>query len=171
MLERSLGRWADNLQLDGAPATNIPIAREPDPAESGPQKTATRPRAGDRCFELYSTFVQEACRRGRSQFRPRRRVGQIELKAGLPDPCLCGECAQRTGSVRRSWSYSPGQPEEIDELLHSRRRKQGAPSKSRLCRHKTDICFYFKQLPATAKIGPSRGVRQTRRIQNAWMKH
>ena len=59
VLERILGRWADNLQLDGAPATDILITREPDPAESGPQKTATRPRAGNRCFDLYSTFVQE----------------------------------------------------------------------------------------------------------------
>ena len=60
VLERSLGRWAENLQLDCAPAaTDILIAREPDPAQRGPRKTATRPRAGDRCFELNSTFVQE----------------------------------------------------------------------------------------------------------------
>ena len=48
------------FKLDGAfAATDILIAREPDPAESGPQKTETRPRARDRCFELHSTFMQE----------------------------------------------------------------------------------------------------------------
>ena len=135
---REPGDMGESLQLDGSPAaTDILIACEPDPSQRGARKTATRPRARDRCFELYSTFVQEG--QVPIQTAAQSRTDRAQGLSSRSMPLWRVRATHRERSQKLELQPVPAGGSRW--APESRRREQEAPSKSRLCRHKTNICL------------------------------